>query len=351
MERSIYKVTIGIPVYNVENYIKATLTSALEQDLDGIEILVVDDCGSDHSIDIVAELQVANPNGKNIHIIHHTENQGAAGGRNTIIKNAQGKYIFFLDSDDLIDKTAISTLYNAAEKNNAEVTYGSMMACDQNNNKEPFSILPSKILEGEDALINYIYSDIRNNITASSCNILFLTDFLRKNNLQFPKYKVGEDVLFNDEIHPLVRKAVLLPDITYYYMKRPNSLMRYQVRDTISVEEIRGSLLFAERKKELCQKAYDKPYYGGKCAKIMKGIFYNACGIIGHRHQLTDNISDKEIRDCMTHPAHLWEILHFKQLRGTNIVFWLLGVLPPKLSVIIMEYIGKKKGYIRIHKK
>ena len=342
-----YKVPIGIPVYNVEDYIRRTLTSALEQDMDGIEILIVDDCGSDNSLKIILELQEHHPNGKSIHIIRHANNLGAAEGRNNIIKNAQGKYIYFLDSDDLLNKSSISTLFFAAEKNAAEVTYGSMIVCN-GDKEEPFSILPSRILEGEDALTNFIYSDIRNNITASSCNILFLAEFLRKNNILFPvDYKIAEDAIFNEILQPLVTKAILLPDITYYYIRRPNSLMRYQVRDSIDVEEARGSLRFAEHKKDICRAVSHKSYYEGICAKTMKLTLYDICGILSHRHLLTDTITDKELRDAMRHPANLWKIIHFKQHRNINLVFWLLGVLPPKLSVAAIRFIGIRKGYIR----
>ena len=348
MNENKYKVTIGIPVYNVEKYIRETLTRALEQDMDGIEIIIVDDCGSDNSLNIILELQGNHPNGNNIHIIRHTNNLGAAEGRNNIIKNAQGKYIYFLDSDDLINKSTISTLYAAAEENNAEVTYGSMVAC-YGDKEEPFSILPSKVLEGENALPNFIYSDIRNNITASSCNILFLAEFLRKNNILFPvDYKIAEDAIFNEILQPLVTKAVLLPDITYYYIKHPNSLMKYEARDVIDIKEARASLRFSEHKKDICRAATHKSYYAGICAKTMKLTLYDVCGIIRHRQILSSSISDKELRNAMRHPANIWQIIHFKQHRNINLIFWLLGVLPPKLSVAAIRYIGIKKGYIRL---
>lgn len=346
MQNSEYKVTIGIPVFQVEKYIKATLTTALEQDFNDLEILIVDDCGNDKSMDIIRNMQNSHPKGKCIHIIQHPENRGAAEARNTIIKNAMGKYIYFLDSDDLVKKSTISTLYRSAEEVDAEVTYGSMTICDENEEKYSV-ILPSITLIGKDALGNYIYSNIYKNLPDSSCNILIRTDFLHKNHILYPDFKIGEDLMFNELLQPKVTRAVLLSDITYYYVRHPNSLMNFQSRNIIDIKEVYGSLKYSELQKEICLSLKHKPYYSGKCAKTMKSIFYSACGILKHRQQLNGKISNKEIRNLMQHPADFSEILKFKQQRNINLLFWLMGVLPPALSVSIMKVLGKRLGYIK----
>lgn len=70
-----YAVTIGIPVYNVEKYIRLTMDSALAQTFESIEFLIVDDCGTDSSISIVKELQETHPRGKDIHILYQKRKQ------------------------------------------------------------------------------------------------------------------------------------------------------------------------------------------------------------------------------------------------------------------------------------
>lgn len=340
------KVTIGMPVYQVEDYVRESLKCALEQDLDPIEILIVDDCGTDSSMDIVKQMQKEHPNGERIRIIKHQKNLGIAEGRNTIIREAKGKYIFFQDSDDLINTNSLSSLFQAAEEYQAELTYGSTNI-RENNIEKPFITLPHKIMIGEDALCNYIYSDIHENIPYSIWNILIRTDFLRNHHFTFPRFKVGEDLLFNEQIQPKVSRAILLPQITYHYLKRPNSLMQFQKRDTISVTEAEDSLHFSEIQKKYCHLSKGKPYYDRKCAKTMKGIFYSVCGILKHRHQLTGTISNQAIRNSMSHPAHLLEILSFKHQRSINLMFWLMGFLPPFFSIALIRFIGKKKGFIK----
>lgn len=341
-----FKVTIGMPVYNVADYIHASLTSALNQDIDDIEILVIDDCGTDSSIEIVQQLQATHSKGRCIRIIRHDGNKGVAEARNTIIREAQGKYIFFLDSDDLITPIAISTLYKSAETEGSELTYGSTIVREMDGKEYPYFVLPHLSLSGKYALANYIYGNLRQNIPYHVWNILFLTSFVRSHGFLFPPFRTGEDVLFNELVQPKVTKAMLLPDITYQYVKRPNSLMKFQTRDTISVQEALNSIKYSVILKDLCKQHCHEPYYDGKCAKTMKGIFYRVCGILKHRHQLTGEVSNRELRDIMRHPATLCDILGFKKQKGANLSFWAIGILPPSLSIWIVKIIGKKKGLI-----
>lgn len=120
------QITIGMPVYHVEKYVRKSLLSALDQDFTlPYEILIVDDCGTDRSMDIVHEVISQHPSGDKVRIIRHDKNLGLGEARNTIIRNAKGKYLFFLDSDDWIFSNSLSVLYAKAEETQAEVTCGS----------------------------------------------------------------------------------------------------------------------------------------------------------------------------------------------------------------------------------
>ena len=341
------KVTIGMPVYNVVDYIRESLVSALEQDIDDVEILIIDDCGTDSSMDIVRSLAASHPNGSRIRIVKHEKNKGVAEARNTILNEARGKYIFFLDSDDIITHTALSTLYKKAEEEGAELTYGSAMVREQDEGKEfIYFSLPQLTLSGQDALVNYIYGNLRQNIPYCVWNILYLSSFIKENDIRFPSFRTGEDIMFNELIQPKVRKAVLSSEITYTYRKRANSLMRFQAREQIDIEEVRSSLKYSELQKRLCLQLRDKPYFAGKCAKTMKAVFYRVCGVLKHRHQLTEDVTDQELHSVLRHPVTFNEILRFKHYKGTNIAFWILGALPPSASIRIVKFIGSKKGLI-----
>ena len=114
------QVSIIIPIYNVEKYIKECLKSVVTQGLTDYEILCIDDCGQDKSIDIVNEFK-SQYNLNNLFIIKHDNNKGLSAARNTGIEHARGEYLFFLDSDDFLEKNSIYNLYNIAKNENLDV--------------------------------------------------------------------------------------------------------------------------------------------------------------------------------------------------------------------------------------
>ena len=345
-----YKVTIGFPVYNVEHYVYRSLESVLNQDFDDYEVIVVDDCGIDNSMEVIKELIDNHPNGDKVRIISHEKNAGLAEARNTAIKNAKGKYIYFLDSDDYITPNALSTLYSAAEKYQADVVWGSnYKQRGEDVWTEKDNILPYKVFQKDGEFTSYLYSRLKEDLPDTAWNILFSMDFLNRNHLQFPNIRFQEDIAFDEIYHPCIRNAVMLPDLTYYYLLREDSLMNIQSRESISSHEVERSIELCKLLKGNSEKWKNDPIYGGVCAKIMRRCFFQVAGVLKHRNKFTSNISDREIRDMMKHPLSLINIVRFKQLRKYNLFFYILGALPPKLSVYAIEYICKKKGYLRLN--
>jgi len=108
-----YKVTIGIPIYNTENYVERSLLSALNQTFPSIEYIVVDDKGTDNSMQVVHRIIAEHPRGYAVRIIDHVTNRTLGAVRNTCIDNCTTPYLFFMDSDDALTPDCIETLYNA----------------------------------------------------------------------------------------------------------------------------------------------------------------------------------------------------------------------------------------------
>ena len=94
-----YVVTIGIPVFNAEHFIRQTMDSVLVQSFESIEYLIVDDCGTDGTMAIVRELQQTHPRGEDIHVLSQPRNMGVSAARNRIIDEAQGRFLYFMDAD------------------------------------------------------------------------------------------------------------------------------------------------------------------------------------------------------------------------------------------------------------
>ena len=111
------KISIIVPVYNVEQYIKECFDSIAAQTYKGdIECIFVDDCGQDDSVAILEKLIAEYHGPMQFSIVHHEHNKGLSGARNTGIRKASGDYLYFLDSDDSITSDCIEKLTALAEK-------------------------------------------------------------------------------------------------------------------------------------------------------------------------------------------------------------------------------------------
>ncbi len=112
------KISVIVPVYNVEDYLIECLTSIINQTLKEIEIICIDDCGTDNSINILKEYAKKDDR---IRIISHKENKGLGPARNTGIKESKGEYISFIDSDDYISRDYLENLYNTIIKYDTDI--------------------------------------------------------------------------------------------------------------------------------------------------------------------------------------------------------------------------------------
>ena len=343
-----YKVTIGMPVYGVEKYIHKCLTSVLNQTFNGdFEIIVVDDLGPDKSIDIVRDIQASHPKGHLIKILTQPHNMGCWAARNRILDEAQGKYLLLVDSDDYLSEDAVERMYNTAEKYQAEAVYGSVESVDENGNSANFSQgdmkLPFKTLLEKNELASYANQNLHATLYNFIWNVLLRMDFLKKHNLRFHETRFADDILFETDMQPLIERAVLLPNDTYYYVLRPGSLSNFQHRNEIKLAEIEQYIKIYSYIKNQVHELKDKPYYEIRCAKVMIYMFYIICGAIKNRDKITPYLSDAMICNAMKHPVKFSEIVKFKQYRFTNFAFWFIGALPASLSVLALQMLGKQK--------
>ena len=209
-----YEVTVGIPVYNVEKYIRLTMDSALAQTFDSIEFLVLDDCGTDSSMDIVREYQQTHPRGKDIRIVRQPQNMGIGMARNRIIDEAKGKYLFFMDADDEMPNDSIQRLYHAAQQYSAQIVYGSnerIYDFDGRKRIEKDLYRPMQFLHGDD-FANYAYESYRN-IPANVWKYLIDISVYRDNHLRFQDINYWEDFVMTMDLPTYITRAVFIPNI------------------------------------------------------------------------------------------------------------------------------------------
>lgn len=341
-------VTIGIPVYNAQEYIERCLISVFQQTFSDLEILLIDDCGTDSSIEKAKALIKENPNGGKVRIIHHDHNKGVAEARNTILDMALGKYLFFMDSDDRISEDAIEKLYSKAVATNAETVWGSFLDVEFETDKILPSInglgqYPDLELFGKDELAKYANQDLHEHLQQSIWNILYRADFIRNNGLRFKQHGSFDDGIFQAEMQPLVCRAVLMSDVTYYYYHRPNSLTHVIDRKGFKVSEAINAIEAIDCHRNICRSLSLKTYFDCRTTKVLKEAFYISIGILKHRDEMEEVVSDEQVKKIMTHPATIGQILKFKKYQLVNLLWYCLLLLPSSLFVIVLFKIAKIK--------
>lgn len=339
-----YDVTIGIPVYKSVEFIQRSLESALNQTYASIEFLIIDDCGFDGSMDIVEQFRTNHPRGREILVVHHSQNLGVSAARNRIISAAHGDYLYFMDSDDVIADNTIEQLMQAARQYDAEIVFGSYEKIELSG-KKTICQYPSLQLLKEDELASFAYRKYAG-IQASACNFLVRSSLLRAHHHRFIDTNYWEDLVFTFDLVTIIKRAVLLPDITYTYLCRNESLSHYQERKLFSKDEILRNIHTIDYLKKTSALLYNKVYFPNRCFNIMMTDFYIVCNILKNKDKIQPSFSKRELRDIMKSPLSFWETISLKNRKFENLFLYMLGVLPPSLSVGIITILGKHRGLI-----
>lgn len=185
------KVSILVPVYNAEKYISRCAESIFEQTYKNLDIIFVNDKTPDKSIEIIRNVLNRYPNRKSqTKIINHDKNKGVAAARNTLIENATGDYILWVDADDFIDKDAVNILVQKAIKTNADII------CFNTAwfyNKSDIRIMP----ENKSTTISDFINDVLlGNITTTLWGRMIKKNIYINNNIRFIEgLDMGEDLL------------------------------------------------------------------------------------------------------------------------------------------------------------
>ncbi len=212
-------ISLIIPVYNVEKYLRKALTSVVNQSFKDVEVIIVNDGSTDESLNIIKEFEKSYNN----FIVINQPNKGLAEARNTGIRNAKGKYIAFMDSDDFIDCTFLETLYNMAEKNNADMAYCNhylYYPLFKLNIYMPFTTRAG-VYDKEKAL-NKLIKDIM--LHHYAWNKLYKKTLFEDNNIEF--YDMCfEDISTSPRLLYSSNKVVITNKSLYHYTKRVGSIL------------------------------------------------------------------------------------------------------------------------------
>lgn len=222
------KFSVVLPAYNVENYIEKALQCLLQQTTDDFEVIVVDDCATDATGELVDAYQDAFAEKKiSYTVIHKPENQGLSMARNTGMDQATGEYILFWDTDDVYEKTALEMIKSAMRERKPDMlVYGYTEDYYKNENmsyrveKMPKSHYFSGQTGNLPLAYRYITDLEQQTMFGYAWNKAYRLGFLREQKLRFETITHIEDVLFNMEVAKHMQSMQTVPYMLYHYCNR-----------------------------------------------------------------------------------------------------------------------------------
>lgn len=230
------KISIIIPCYNAEPYLKRCLDSIINQTygIDNLEIICINDASTDSTLDILCQYEQLYP--ESFLIINNSQNTKQGYARNLAIQYSSGTYLFFVDSDDYVDLTIVEKLYNKMNELSTEFEYD-YVSCrfyrvdnnvayivddigrDENNKSETTKTINYSI-DTEEKRKEFILDE---GSTLGCWATLYRKSFIVDNNLYFAEGIVYEDLLWLGMIRFYVKHACIIPDRLYYYVNYNNT--------------------------------------------------------------------------------------------------------------------------------
>lgn len=204
-------ISIIMPLYNAERFLREALVSVSNQTFHNYEMICIDDGSDDDTVNIVREFQKEDPR---IKLLHNKKHSGAAVARNLGLKEARGKYLIFLDGDDIFDEEMLSLAYEKAEETNTEIVmFEAMHARSEDIYKKHFikhsTEYKAKFCKEPISINNIKVCDF---LLWSSApwNKLFLREFINNNRLEFQNLSCDNDTYFVDMAFFLADRIIIL---------------------------------------------------------------------------------------------------------------------------------------------
>jgi len=267
-------ISIVIPVYNVEQYLKKCIESIINQTYKNIEIILVHGISADNCGKICDEYKAMD---NRIKVIHK-ENTGLSDNRNKGIDIATGKYITFVDSDDYVKKDYIEYLYKLIKSENAEMSICQKVELYSDNTTKDFVDNTIKIYNKESFLLDFLYGKLQ----AYAWAKMYKIELFEK--IRYPKGRIFEDIAIIYKLVDICDKIVYGGESKYYYLIRNNSLAWSK---------------FSIAKLDFVYYSFDLCQYAEKYKSLKKAIAsYKACiCYVAYKDMLNSKFENKQIED------------------------------------------------------
>ncbi|MCD7926866.1 MAG: glycosyltransferase [Bacteroides sp.] len=225
------KVSVLIPVYNVEKYVERCILSVLNQTMqEGVEIIIVNDSTPDRSMEIIHEALDTHSTNMDIHIYNHETNRGQAATRNTAMSYATGEYTIHVDSDDYIEPDMLEKMYAKAVETDADIVFTNFLeeyidrcVCMSAHYNESRRVLLKNVIRGN---------------CSSLCNKLIRRSLYIENNIHWSEgYDMSEDYMVMVPLCFSTHKIAYIPSAFYHYIQYNTSSI---TKGIISQRELNG---------------------------------------------------------------------------------------------------------------
>ncbi len=220
--QSTTKISVIMPVYNSESYMKKSINSVLNQTLKEIELICINDKSTDGSLNSLKDIQKKD---SRLKIIDNEKNVGPGEGRNRAMKKARGDFILFVDSDDWLELNACETLYKIAIKEKSDVVYIRPKIIHGKNIILDKRLFKKGEIENKDKVFR---KNLRRQIAWAPWSKMIKRRLIIKNKIFFPKIHIAEDMVFSVKVLALAKSISECEDYLYNYLIREGSLMSYK---------------------------------------------------------------------------------------------------------------------------
>ncbi|MBR2786956.1 MAG: glycosyltransferase [Clostridia bacterium] len=315
-------ISIVVPIYNVEEYLKRCVDTIINQTYKNLEIILVDDGAKDNSGKICDEYI----NKDNRIKVIHKENGGLSDARNVGLENANGEYIAFIDSDDYISKDFIEKLYNLCIEKNAEIAQCSYQRVyDNKNSEENNTEIKTVTMDGNEAILKLFAS--KNSEYTVAWNKLYKTS-LFDTGIRYPKGMLHEDEATTYKLFYKAKNIVVTNEELYYYYIRKNSITnkKYTLQRLDFIKELEEQLEFFKTRNE--ENLYKETYY-----RYARGLIqaYFKC------KQNIENSENVQAELMKKYKNASKELLKIKEISLKRKAILILGLYFPSLYEKIIE--------------
>ncbi len=284
-----YKISVIVPIYNVERYLKNNIESIINQNIN-MEVICVDDGSTDNSADIIKKYLQVDDRVK----LFQKENGGVGSARNYGLKQATGKYVIFIDGDDYIEDNCLEVIFNTAEQEKLDIVQGCCKKVDEAGN-----YISGSLNEG---IVNVggCYSGhewlIEKKLFVTVWLYLFRREYLIKNNLCFYEDIYHEDTEFTPRAIFFADKIKAIELCFYNYVQRDSSFMH-----TFNIQKSMDLIKIADRYKDFISSYIDKsqqPDIYNYFEKYMRYLYIRSLNTaLLQGLSLSELLKDEELRN------------------------------------------------------